>query len=239
MNGSENAAMFARIAARYDLANDVLSGGLHRVWRRRLIELVDVKRGARCLDCATGTGDVAFALEAAGGDVTGIDACEPMLREARVKAADRKSPIKSPKKSPKKSAVRFELADVQKLPFDDDEFDLVTIAFGIRNVVDPRLGLKEMARVTKPGGRIAVLEFGQPQGLFGAAYRTYGKWILPRLGGVVAGSSAPYAYLRDSAGSFAAGDGFLAWLNDIDGVVGARDVPLFHGLAHIYVADRR
>lgn len=225
MNGADNAAMFARIAARYDLANDVLSGGMHRLWRRRLIALLDVQAGSRCLDCATGTGDVAFALAAAGGDIVGIDACEPMLQEAHKKTGAHR--------------VRFQQADVQALPFEDGSFDVVTIAFGIRNVVDPLLGLREMVRVTRPGGRVAVLEFGQPDGFFGAAYRSYSRWILPRLGAVVAGSAAPYRYLRDSAGAFAAGDGFLAWLRDIDGVVAVRDVPLFRGLAHIYLADRR
>jgi demethylmenaquinone methyltransferase/2-methoxy-6-polyprenyl-1,4-benzoquinol methylase len=219
----KNRAMFARIAPRYDLANDVLSAGLHRLWRKRFLALCGVEPGMRCLDCASGTGDVAFALAAAGADVTGIDACAPMLDEANKKKGD--------------ARARFEVADVQALPFDNGAFDLVTVAFGIRNVADPRQALREMARVCKPGGRVAVLELGQPDGAFGALYRAYGTWLLPHLGGLVAGAKDPYTYLRDSAGAFTSGAAFLSWMSDVPDLANARDVPLFRGLAHVYLAD--
>lgn len=219
VKGARNIAMFGRIARRYDLANDVLSLGVHRQWRRVLLDRVDVKAGERALDCACGTGEVALALAAAGADVVGTDVCEPMLVQAR-----------------KKGSVRFETADVQALPYDDATFDVVTIAWGIRNVSDPQLAIKEMARVLKPGGRLGVLEFGQPTGAFGAAYRFYGAQVLPRVGGLVAGDNDAYRWLNRSAAHFAAGDEFLEWMRPHFSTVS--DQRLLFGLAHCYLGVR-
>lgn len=218
--GRKNSAMFARIAHRYDVANDVLSLGVHRAWRRRLLDAVDVQPGERCLDCATGTGEVALALARAGGVVTGLDACEPMLVEARAKP------------EANDNGVEFVVGDVQALPFDDASFDVVTIAWGIRNVADPVLGLAEMTRVLKPGGRLGILEFGQPDGVTGALYRLYGERVLPKLGGAVTGDVDAYAYLNMSSSTFPCGDDFLGWLRPR--CAEAHADRLFAGLAWLY-----
>lgn len=219
-HAEQNAAMFARIARRYDLANDVLSAGVHRAWRRALLNAASVKAGERALDVATGTGEVALALAAAGADVTGVDVCEPMLVQARAK----------------QSSARFVSGDAMDLPFGDGEFDVVTIAWGIRNVADPQRGLKEFSRVLKPGGRVAILEFGQPDGVVGAVYDLYGKHVLPKLGGVVTGDAAAYAYLNRSSSKFPCGDDFAAMMRPHFTEVTAR--RFFAGLAWLYCATR-
>ena len=145
-------AMFSAIAGRYDRANTVLSAGIHRRWRTRLVRWSGIQPGQRVLDCATGTGDLALTLARVvgrDGAVVGTDFCPAMLARAPAKARAQGLDI------------RFVAADVMALPFDRGAFDLASIAFGIRNVVDPVGGLAEMARVVKPGGRVVVLEFGQ------------------------------------------------------------------------------
>jgi demethylmenaquinone methyltransferase/2-methoxy-6-polyprenyl-1,4-benzoquinol methylase len=214
---AENAAMFARIARRYDVANDVLSLGLHRAWRRRLIDAVDVNAGDRVLDCATGTGAVAFACADKGAVVTGVDACGAMLDEARARV---------------RGGVSFVEGDVLDLAGADGEFDVVTIAWGVRNLADPRRGLAEMTRVLKKGGRLGVLEFGQPGGLAGALYGVYGRQVLPRLGGVITGDVDAYAWLNRSTSRFPCGEAFARWLRPLCAAVSV--TRLFGGLAWLY-----
>src|SRR5882762_9631681 len=172
-------AMFASIARRYDQGNQVLSMGLHHQWRKATVRLSGAKAGDRVLDCATGTGDLAFAFQRAvgrQGNVIGTDFCAEMLDVARLKAEHEGTP------------TQFEEADTLKLPYDDASFDVASIAFGIRNVDDPALGVREMARVVRPGGVVAVLEFGQPGGaLFGPLYRFYSAHVIPRVGGLLTG----------------------------------------------------
>ena len=152
--------MFSSIATRYDVTNEVLSFGIHRLWRRSAVRLSGAREGNAVLDCATGTGDLALAFKrkvGASGRVMGTDFCKEMLDNAPAKAAR------------EGLQVEFQVADAMALPFADASFDVASIAFGIRNVDDPVKCLKEMARVVRPGGRVVVLEFGQPTGLFGGA----------------------------------------------------------------------
>lgn len=185
--------MFGRIAARYDLANRILSGGLDRGWRARMVRRVRACGARSVLDLATGSGDVAFALAAAlpaGARIVGGDFCEPMLEQARAKQAGRGG------------TVSFVRADALDLPFPDGAFDAVTIAFGLRNLADRRRGLSEMRRVLRPGGRLWVLEFSQPAAAFRPLYYFYLRRILPGLGGRISGDRGAYAYLTDSIAAF-------------------------------------
>jgi len=217
--------MFATIAPRYDLANEVLSLGIHRRWRRSLVKRAGLPSGAAVLDCATGTGDLAFEFARAvgpNGKVTGIDFCEPMLVGAREKAAQ------------SGLAVELRQADAQQLPFGDASFDLASIAFGIRNVDDPRRCLREMARVVRPGGQVWVLEFGQPSGWFGRLYGFYNWVVVPNLGHLVTGHRAPYRYLPSTAKAFPSGERFLSLMREADVFSEASAIPLTFGVAYLY-----
>jgi demethylmenaquinone methyltransferase/2-methoxy-6-polyprenyl-1,4-benzoquinol methylase len=170
-------AMFTGIAPAYDLTNDLLSVGMHRLWKRALVRRAGDVRGKHILDAATGTGDLALRfLERVGstGRVVGADLSPGMLQEARARAERAGA-----------NGVEWQQADVTQLPFKDESFDLAMISFGIRNVTDPVLGLRELGRVTRPGGRILVLEFGAPErkGVLTALSRFYITRILPWLGG--------------------------------------------------------
>jgi demethylmenaquinone methyltransferase / 2-methoxy-6-polyprenyl-1,4-benzoquinol methylase len=140
-------AMFDRIAGVYDVMNTVMTAGLHHQWRRRAVDLARVGPGTRALDVATGTGDLAIELASRGGDVVGSDFSEGMLARARTKAP----------------GLTWEQADAQALPYPDDAFDAATVGFGARNFSDLPLGLSEMVRVVKPGGRVVILEITTPQ----------------------------------------------------------------------------
>jgi len=188
-------AMFDAIAPRYDLLNSVLSARLHHGWRRAAAQQTDLKPGGVALDVCTGTAD--FALELArrvepSGQVVGGDFSAGMLRLGLGKLRARRA-----------GNVRLILADAQNLPHENDTFDAVTVAFGIRNVADVERGIHEMARVTRPGGRVVILEFNQPKSrLFGTVYRWYSFTILPRLGGLVSGRRSAYEYLPSSVAAF-------------------------------------
>jgi demethylmenaquinone methyltransferase/2-methoxy-6-polyprenyl-1,4-benzoquinol methylase len=183
--------MFGRIAPRYDLANHLLSYNLDRLWRRRTVKRVRSvldRPGARVLDICCGTGDLALALQRAGrARVLASDFCHPMLE-----AASRKLP----------GGVLFE-ADALQLPLRDASLDLITVAFGFRNLVDYDAGLREMRRLLRPGGLAAILEFSQPgNSAFGALYNLYSRHILPRLGGLITGAPDAYRYLPESIRKF-------------------------------------
>jgi demethylmenaquinone methyltransferase / 2-methoxy-6-polyprenyl-1,4-benzoquinol methylase len=222
--------MFASIAPTYDRVNTVLSFGVHHHWRRQAVRRSGARPGSRVLDCATGTGDLAFELFRAvqpGGAVSGVDFCPPMLVHGSHKALARGA------------KVAFLAGDVLRLPFRDDAFDVATIAFGIRNVDDPVAGLREMSRVVRPGGRLVVLEFGQPRGAFGAAYRLYSDRVLPLVGGWISGQRKAYRYLPRTAAAFPAGERFLD-LMDEAGTFAARSAhPLTFGVCYLYVGTLR
>jgi len=219
-------SMFASISTRYDRTNTVLSGGIHHLWRKRAVRAADVKPGDHVLDCASGTGDLAIAFKKAvgrSGRVVGTDFVPEMLDVARTKAAD----------------VEFEVADVTRLPYADATFDVSSISFGIRNVNDPRQGVAELARVVKPGGRVIVLEFGQPRSRsFGALYGFYNRHILPRIGGLLTGDRAAYTYLQTSTGRFPSGDDFVKLMHESARFSSIECIPLTFGIAWLYKGIR-
>jgi demethylmenaquinone methyltransferase/2-methoxy-6-polyprenyl-1,4-benzoquinol methylase len=191
--------MFSGIAPRYDLLNHLLSGRLDNVWRRRVARRfasILARPESRVLDLCCGTGDLAFALARRGpARITGADFSHAMLALARRKAAARSAGAKS--------AIEFVEADALHLPFADATFDLVTTAFGFRNLANYDEGLKEIRRVLRPGGEIGILEFAEPKGkIFGALYRFYFRRILPTLGAAISGNAAAYSYLPRSVGRF-------------------------------------
>ena len=217
--------MFASIARRYDTANEVLSLGIHKGWRRAAVHLSGAAPGQRVLDCATGTGDLALEFKravGAGGEVIGTDFCAEMLQSAPAKAA--KAHLQ----------VKFAVADVLALPYPDGQFDVASIAFGIRNVDDPLLCLREMARVVKPGGCVIVLEFGQPRGPFGALFRAYSRGVMPVVGGLLTGNRAAYEYLPRTAAAFPAGEKFLGVMRESDAFSATEAHPLTFGTAYVY-----
>jgi demethylmenaquinone methyltransferase/2-methoxy-6-polyprenyl-1,4-benzoquinol methylase len=206
-------AMFDRIAGIYDLLNTVMTAGLHHRWRNRAVQMADVEPGARVLDVATGTGDLAFTLGAAvapGGSVIATDFSEAMLDVARGKAAAR----------PDRAPIRFEFANALALPFADEEFDAATVGFGVRNFSDLAQGLRELVRVVKPGGRVVVLEMTTPQRPpLSTFFSLWFDRIVPMLGRL-AGDSDAYTYLPNSVKRFPPPDRLAAMLHD----AGLRDV---------------
>ena len=214
--------MFRTISGRYDRANTVMSAGVHHLWRRRAVRFSGAKPGDRVLDCATGTGDLAIAFQKAvgsAGTVIGTDFVAEMLDQAREKAP----------------GIRFEVADVTALPFEDHSFDIASISFGIRNVNDPKKGLSELARVVRPGGCVLVLEFGQPRSRsFGTLYDSYRKHVLPALGGAVTGERDAYDYLESSASRFPSGEQFVAMMQESARFASIDVKPLSFGIAYLY-----
>ena len=186
------ADVFHSVASRYDLMNDLMSSGIHRIWKRFTIELSGVRKGNSVLDIAGGTGDLAarFAdIVGPGGRVVLADINDSMLQVGRDKLLD----------NGRQGNLEFVQADAQFLPFPDDSFDCITIAFGLRNVTDKDTALRSMLRVLKPGGRLLVLEFSKPENqLRSKAYDTYSFRVLPMMGRLVANDSDSYQYLAES-----------------------------------------
>lgn len=180
-------AMFASIAPRYDLLNSVLSFCLHHYWRHQVVKMLNLSPNAHVLDLCTGTGDLALDLARSIGpasEVVGLDFCAPMLQQAPVKAQRRGL-----------NHLTWIQADALALPFADNQFEAVTIAFGLRNLIDKLRALREMWRVLQPGGRAAILELTRPQGwLAGKLYDFYALKILPRIGKKLSDADA-YLYL--------------------------------------------
>ncbi|GAB4239513.1 MAG: bifunctional demethylmenaquinone methyltransferase/2-methoxy-6-polyprenyl-1,4-benzoquinol methylase UbiE [Acidobacteriota bacterium] len=219
--------MFAAVAHRYDFLNHLLSLSLDRLWRRRLRRqlLRRLPEGSRILDLCTGTGDVAFTL-AVAGSVVGADFCHPMLVRAREKARRRRAP------------VHFVEADSLATPFPAESFDAVTIAFGLRNLEDYRRGLREMWRILRRGGRLAILEFAIPTTpLFRRLYLFYFTRVLPWIGGLVSGNRGAYSYLPASVQTFPSPETLCAELREVgfDEVV---RFPQTLGVTVLYLARK-
>ena len=222
------AGVFHSVAARYDLMNDLMSGGIHRIWKRFTIELSGVRKGDSVLDIAGGTGDLAakFArIVGSEGRVVLADINDSMLQVGRDKLLD----------TGQISNIEFVQADAQYLPFPDNSFDCITIAFGLRNVTDKDKALRSMLRVLKPGGRLLVLEFSKPQNeLLSRAYDSYSFRMLPFMGRLVANDSESYKYLAESIRMHPDQDTLLEMLEDA-GFTGCN----FHDLTGGIVALHR
>ena len=218
--------MFGRVASKYDLANQVLSLGIHHLWRKKVVKISGAKSGDKVLDCATGTGDLAIQFKKTVGplgDVIGTDFCIEMLGPA-------------PKKALKKNLeIKFEVADVMDLPYKDNTFDICSISFGIRNVQNPQKALQEMARVTRPGGQVMILEFGQMNWpVISRVYNFYSEKLLPKLGGLVTGQKEAYEYLHKSSQNFPCREKFIALMKSTGSFSQESQLPLTGGIAYIY-----
>lgn len=218
-------SMFAKVAPKYDDANTVLSMGIHHLWRKKVVAWAQVQDGDQILDCATGTGDLALEFKKANptSSVTGTDFCQEMLDFAPPKAQKRGLD------------ATFLWADAMNLPFPDQSFNVVTISFGIRNVAVPAKALSEMFRVLKPGGRLLVLEFGQPElPGFAQLYRFYSEQVLPRIGGWVTGQKDAYQYLQKSSAKFPCGREFLDLMKASAPFTKMEYRTLSGGIAYLY-----
>jgi len=212
--------LFAAIASRYDLINDLQSFGLHRWWKRKLIRLTNAQPDERALDLCCGTGDVTFALARRGLRAVGLDFSGPMLAVAairrerseagtRLPAGPKDGASRSGLRSP--TAVTFLRGDAMTIPFADASFDVVTISYGLRNLAGVEQGLREMWRVTRPGGRILALDFGKPpNGAWRAVYFTYLKLFVPFFGRAFCGDADTYAYILESLKHYPAQEGVAA-----------------------------
>ena len=230
-SGDRVQKMFGEIAPNYDRMNHLLSMNVDRWWRRLTVKKLAPNQSDPILDCCTGTGDLAFAFEKATESkvpVVASDFCFEMLEVGQQKKVKRNS-----------SRVTFVEADTQDLPFRDDQFQVVSAAFGLRNVADTDQGLREMTRVCKPGGQVAVLEFSTPrhQPIKGM-YQWYFKNVLPRIGQALArNNSSAYNYLPDSVGEFPAYEALTERMVNA-GLKSASFYPLTFGIATLYVGKK-
>ena len=187
--------LFARIARRYDLLNDLQSFGLHRLWKRRVVRLAQIKSGDRALDLCCGTGDITFALAGGGANATGLDFSAQMLEVAK----NRSEKLKSPTANSHLPSPKFNQGDAQQLPFPENSFNVVTVGYGLRNLTSWERGLDEMFRVARPGARLIVLDFGKPaNALWRSLYFTHLKMSVPLMGWLFCGDASAYAYILES-----------------------------------------
>jgi len=214
--------IFSAIAGRYDLANHVLSGGIDFLWRARAVRMVKAWQPRTILDLATGSGDLALAMQRAmpQARVVGADFCLPMLQVAA-----------------RKGLHPLVVADGTKLPFADGSFDAVTVAFGLRNMESWPAALREMSRVLRAGGHLLVLDFSMPRPPLAALYRFYLHHILPRIAGALTGNRAGYEYLGESIELFPSGKAMCGLIR-ANGFTAAERQPLAAGIASIYNASR-
>lgn len=198
--------VFDSVASRYDLMNDLMSAGLHRLWKNDMVSLLAPRDGMKILDVAGGTGDIAFRMRArANCHVTICDINQQMLEEGRNRAIDKNHP----------TGLEWTVGNAESLPFEDNYFDAYTIAFGIRNVTHIDKALQEAARVLKPGGRFLCLEFSHlKNALAQKAYDAYSFAAIPKIGQLVTGSADPYQYLVESIRQFPKQEKFAQMMRD-------------------------
>ena len=212
--------MFDRISGVYDLMNQVMTAGLHHAWRRRAADLAQAGPGREVLDVATGTGDLAIEMAGRGATVIGSDFSEEMLGRARAKRAD----------------ITWEWANAMDLPYEDDRFDAATVGFGARNFSDLERGVREMARVVRPGGRVVVLEITTPtRPPLSTFFRVWFDAVVPALG-KLSGNPDAYEYLPSSVKRFPAPDG-LAAVMDRAGLRDIRWILTAGGIIAIHVGE--
>jgi demethylmenaquinone methyltransferase/2-methoxy-6-polyprenyl-1,4-benzoquinol methylase len=222
--------MFSRIASRYDLLNHLLSLNIDRTWRRTLVRSAKLAPGGRVLDACTGTADVAMAFveRRADCEVFGIDLSSDMLRVGKNKINGRRL----------NGRITLLESDVLALPFADEVFDVVSIAFGLRNLPDYAEGIVEMTRVLRRGGRLMILEFSPPERqLYLKGYDFYLRRVVPFVGGLVSGSRQAYRYLASSIGDFVSGPQIFQMMNSA-GLHGLQAKKLTGGIAYLYEGEK-
>jgi len=223
------ATMFNNISGKYDLLNHTLSMGIDVRWRKKAIRMLEPYKPKSLLDIATGTGD--FALEAASlqpDEIVGIDISEGMLEIGRRKVNEKGMGDK----------VCLLKGDSEKIQFEDNKFDAVIVAFGVRNFENLTKGLSEMFRVLKPGGHAVIIEFSKPEKFpVKQLYSFYFKLILPRIGRLVSQDSTAYSYLPESVDAFPYGKGFISVLESV-GYKETKCIPLTFGISSIYWASK-
>lgn len=214
-------AAFASIAPRYVMANHVLSLGIDVLWRKRVAKLVKELAPQKLLDVATGTGDLAIEISKIipGLEIVATDFCPEMLAVAE-----------------KAGVPNTMVADAMNLPFGDEEFDVVSVAYGLRNMESWVGAAREMKRVLKTGGSLVILDFSIPEGPLKSPYRAYLHHVLPKLAGAIAGNRGAYEYLSESIEKFPSGEAMEALLKEA-GFEETRSIPLTGGISSIYVAS--
>lgn len=221
--------MFDDISPKYDFLNHLLSFGIDRIWRKKLVNMVKKTRPATILDVATGTGDLAIALIRTGADqIKGVDISEQMLAVGVKKVAE----------AGLDKLISFKTGDAEHLPFADASFDAVTVAFGVRNFSDLALGIREMRRVLKPGGKVYILEFSHPRSFpVKQLYQFYSRYFIPFAGKLISGNSMAYSYLPESVAAFPSGGNFVDILRQ-EGLGNCSCRPLSFGIASIYSGEK-
>ncbi len=220
--------MFSDISPKYDLLNNIFTFGLHKKWKKELLNISTDVGGGRVLDIASGTGDIALLFAKQNYKVTALDFSEKMLEVLR----------KRVRGSGRGLAQRIEIVqgDALNLPFDDNSFDIATIGYGIRNVDDPRKCLREMARVVKKGGLVLILETGQASGVIGMLNKFYSSCLMPLMGNLFARNYSAYKYLSDTAGNFPYGTEFTQMMRETGIEEGLQMRKVFFGVSYIYWA---
>ncbi|MCK0123617.1 bifunctional demethylmenaquinone methyltransferase/2-methoxy-6-polyprenyl-1,4-benzoquinol methylase UbiE [Gelidibacter sp. F2691] len=230
LNKKEQVAqMFDNISKEYDGLNRVISFGIDVKWRKKVVDIVAQSKAKRILDIATGTGDLAINLaETEAEEIIGLDISDGMLEVGRKKIADKNLSDK----------IKMTLGDSENLPFDDNSFDAITVAFGVRNFENLEKGLSEILRVLKPHGTFVILETSVPtKSPFKQGYKLYSKYILPTIGKVFSKDRSAYSYLSESASVFPYGQALNNILRQI-GFSNVEDLPQTLGVATIYKATK-
>ena len=223
------AKMFDNISGNYDFLNHFLSLGIDIAWRRKAIKLLNDLHPKVILDVATGTGDFAIeALKLMPEKVIGVDISEGMLDVGRVKMKERKLD----------DTIELRYGDSENLPFEENKFDAIIVAFGVRNFENLEKGLAEMLRVVRPGGKVVVLEFSMPRKFpFKQLYNFYFNFVLPKIGRWVSRDSSAYTYLPESVQAFPDGEGFIKILNRL-GYKNTECKPLTFGISSLYIGTK-
>ena len=221
--------MFDDISPRYDFLNHFLSFGIDRGWRRKLVGILASYKPSIVLDVATGTGDLAIAIASLRPQrIVGIDISEKMLEVGRIKLTEKGL----------NKLITFRTADAEKIPFSDNSFDAITVAFGVRNYENLNLGLQEMQRVLRPGGVMLILEFSHPSSFpMKQLYGIYSRFVIPAMGRAISGNRRAYTYLPESVAAFSSGKNFLDILAKI-GLKNTEQIQLSMGIASIYLAEK-